>query len=100
MTEDGMSNTEIEPLHPNSYKTQEIWQTIPYANLKIQSPFCIIINGDNESKHGKSKQELKTNLAKDFAVWIHAKLKILANSFQQFVSCIKCENFASNMENG
>lgn len=35
MTEDGMSNTEIEPLHPNSYETQKIWQTIPYANLKI-----------------------------------------------------------------
>ncbi len=42
----------------------------------------------------------QTNLAKDFALWIHEKLKILANSFQQFVSCIKCENFASNMENG
>jgi hypothetical protein len=43
MTEDGMSNTEIGPLHPNSYETQEIWQTIQHANLKIQSPFSIII---------------------------------------------------------
>jgi hypothetical protein len=67
--------------------------------LKIQTPFSILINGDNEQKHGESKQT-QTKLAKDFALQIHAKLKILANSFQQFVSCIKCENFASNMENG
>jgi hypothetical protein len=88
MTEDGMSNTEIGPLHPNSYETQEIWQAIPYTNLKIQSPFSIIINGDNERKHGESKQT-QTNLAKDFALRIYAKLKILANSFQQFVRLYK-----------
>jgi hypothetical protein len=94
-----MSNTEIGSLHPNSYQAQEIWQTIQHANLKIQSPFSIIINGDNERKHSKSKQT-QINLAKDFALRIHAKLKILANSFQQLVNCIKCENFASNIENG
>jgi len=70
-----MSNTEIAPLHPNSYETQEIWQTIQHANLKIQTPFSILINGDNEQKHWRSQAKLKQILQKILRCVIHAKLK-------------------------